>query len=161
MNKDLAGVSAIWRTLFGVRVTAFTGCFHVVKEAAENGFAADFGSVSGDGRNFRCCTIGELLRDCDLVSVRAVQEKCDEKGRDPAWAKLGLAADPIGIVLPGNALEHLSVMSYVEREEKREQFLKNVLVAWTHYQATGLHATAEEADAWLSKLEVGKDAAPP
>ncbi len=43
MNKDLAGVSAIWRTLFGVRVTAFTGCFHVVKEAAENDFAADFG----------------------------------------------------------------------------------------------------------------------
>jgi hypothetical protein len=80
MNKDLAGVSAIWRTLFGVRVTAFTACFHVVKEAAENGFAADFGSVSGDGRNFRCCTVGELLRDCDLVSVRAVQEKCDEKG---------------------------------------------------------------------------------
>ena len=80
MNKDLAWVSAIWRTLFGVRVTAFTGCFHVVKEAAENGFVADFGSVSGDGRNFRCCTVGELLRDCDWVSVRAVQEKCDEKG---------------------------------------------------------------------------------
>jgi hypothetical protein len=44
MNKDLAGVSAIWRTLFGVRVTAVTACFHVVKEATENGFAADFGS---------------------------------------------------------------------------------------------------------------------
>ena len=80
MNKDLAGVSAIWRTLFGVRVTAFIGCFHVVKEAAENGFAADFGFVSGDGHSFRCCTVDELLRDCDSVSVRAVQEKCDEKG---------------------------------------------------------------------------------
>jgi hypothetical protein len=80
MNKDLAGVSAIWRTLFGVRVTAFTACFHVVKEATENGFAADFGSVSGDGRSFRCCTVGESLHDCDSVSVRAVQEKCDEKG---------------------------------------------------------------------------------
>src|SRR4029077_5138649 len=43
-------------------------------------FAADYGSVSGDGRGFRYCTVGELLRDCDLVSVRAVQEKCDEKG---------------------------------------------------------------------------------
>jgi hypothetical protein len=53
----------------------------LVKEAAENGFAADFGSVSGDGRNFRCCTVGELLRDCDSVSVMAVREKCDEKGR--------------------------------------------------------------------------------
>jgi hypothetical protein len=50
------------------------------QRAAEDGFAADFGSVSGDGRGFRYCTVGELLRDCDLVSVRAVQEKCDEKG---------------------------------------------------------------------------------
>jgi hypothetical protein len=67
--------------LVGCEVTAFTACQHVVKEAAENGFAADFGFVSGDGRSFRCCTVGELSRDCDLVSVRAVQEKCDEKGR--------------------------------------------------------------------------------
>ena len=51
MNKDLAVVSAVWRALFGVRVAAFTACLHVVKEAAENGFAADFGSVSGDGLN--------------------------------------------------------------------------------------------------------------
>jgi hypothetical protein len=138
-----------------------TACFHVVKEAAENGFAADFWSVSGDGRNFRCCTVGELLRDCDWVSVRAVQEKCDEKGRDPAWAKLGLAANPIAIVLPGNTLEHLSAVSYVEREEKREQFRQDALAAWTHYQTTGLHATAEKADAWLARLEAGKDTAPP
>lgn len=95
------------------------------------------------------------------VSVRAVQEKCDEKGGDLAWAKLRLAADLIAIVLPGNILEHLSAMSYVEREEKREQFLKDAFVAWTHYQATGLHATTEEADAWLSKLEASKDAVPP
>jgi len=64
----------------GCGVAAFTACLHVVKEAAENGFAADFGSVSGDGRSFRCCTVGEFLHDCDSVSVRAVQEKCDEKG---------------------------------------------------------------------------------
>jgi hypothetical protein len=42
-------------------------------------FAADFGSVSGDGHSFRYCTVGELLRDCGCVSVRAVLEKCDEK----------------------------------------------------------------------------------
>jgi predicted transcriptional regulator len=58
-------------------------------------------------------------------------------------------------------LEHLSAMSYVEREEKREQFQQNALAAWNHYQTTGLRATAKEADAWLSKLEAGKDAAPP
>jgi predicted transcriptional regulator len=54
-----------------------------------------------------------------------------------------------------------AIEQYVEREEKREQFRNDALAAWNHYQATGLHATAEEADAWLAKLEAGKDAAPP
>jgi len=49
----------------------------------------------------------------------------------------------------------------VEREEKREQFRQDSLTAWAHYQSTGLHATAEEADAWLAKLEAGKAATPP
>ena len=44
-------------------------------------FAADFGSVSGDGHSFRYCTVGEFSHDCDWVSVRAVLEKCDEKRR--------------------------------------------------------------------------------
>jgi hypothetical protein len=47
----------------GCGLTAFTACQHVVKEPPKNGFAADFGSVSGDGRSFRCCTVGELLRE--------------------------------------------------------------------------------------------------
>ena len=51
------------------------------QRAAEDGFAADDGSVSGDGRSFRCCTVGELLRDWDCVSVMRVQEMCYEKGR--------------------------------------------------------------------------------
>src|SRR5208337_1219400 len=54
-----------------------------------------------------------------------------------------------------------AIEQYVEREEKREQFRQDALAAWIHYQTTGLHATAEEADAWLAKLEAGKDAAPP
>lgn len=54
-----------------------------------------------------------------------------------------------------------AIEQYVEREEKREQFRQQALVAWTHYQTTGLHATAEETDVWLAKLEAGKDAAPP
>ena len=49
------------------------------QRAAEECFAADDGSVSGDGRNFRCFTVGELLRDRDWVSVIAVREKCDKK----------------------------------------------------------------------------------
>ena len=54
-----------------------------------------------------------------------------------------------------------AVEQYVEREEKGEQFRAAALAAWSGYQATGLHATAEEADAWLSKLEAGEDAEAP
>jgi predicted transcriptional regulator len=46
-------------------------------------------------------------------------------------------------------------------EEKRDRFRRDALAAWTHYQTTGLHATAEEADAWLAKLEAGEKVAPP
>jgi hypothetical protein len=49
------------------------------QRAAEDGFCGGFGSVSGDGHSFRYCTVGELLRDCDCVSVMAAQEKCDDK----------------------------------------------------------------------------------
>jgi len=54
-----------------------------------------------------------------------------------------------------------AVEQYVSREEKREQFRQSALAAWAHYQSTGLHATAEEADAWLAKLEAGKHAEAP
>jgi predicted transcriptional regulator len=49
-----------------------------------------------------------------------------------------------------------AVEQYVEREEKREQLRQDALAAWADYQTTGLHATAEEADAWLAGLEAGK-----
>jgi predicted transcriptional regulator len=51
-----------------------------------------------------------------------------------------------------------AVEQYVSREERREQFRQDALAAWNHYQTTGLHATGEEADAWLSQLEAGEDA---
>jgi predicted transcriptional regulator len=54
-----------------------------------------------------------------------------------------------------------AVEQYVGREEKREQLRQDALAAWSHYQATGLHVTAEEADAWLAKLEEGEDAEAP
>jgi predicted transcriptional regulator len=54
-----------------------------------------------------------------------------------------------------------AIEEYVEREEKRQQFRQDALAAWAHYQNTGLYATAEEADAWLARLEAGRDAAPP
>jgi predicted transcriptional regulator len=40
----------------------------------------------------------------------------------------------------------------VRREQQRERLRQNVLAAWDHYQTTGLHLTAREADAWLAKL---------
>jgi predicted transcriptional regulator len=46
-------------------------------------------------------------------------------------------------------------------KKKRKLFWLNALTAWTDYQATGLHSTAEEADAWLAKLEAGKEAEAP
>ena len=54
-----------------------------------------------------------------------------------------------------------AVEQYVEREEKREQLRQDALAAWADYQATGLHVTAEEADAWLAGLEAGNHAATP
>jgi predicted transcriptional regulator len=54
-----------------------------------------------------------------------------------------------------------AVEQYVRREEKREQFRQDALAAWNHYQTTGLHATAEEADAWLAKLEAGENTKAP
>ena len=54
-----------------------------------------------------------------------------------------------------------AVAQYVEREEKRQQFHQDALAAWADYQASGQHASAEEADAWLARLEAGENAAAP
>lgn len=54
-----------------------------------------------------------------------------------------------------------AIQEYVEREERRERFRQEALAAWAEYQATGLHVTADEADAWLARLEAGEDSAPP
>lgn len=43
-----------------------------------------------------------------------------------------------------------AVEQYVEREEKREAFRQDTLRAWEDYQATGLHATADEVEKWLA-----------
>lgn len=43
-----------------------------------------------------------------------------------------------------------AIIQYVEREEKREAFRQRTLEAWEEYRTTGLHASAEEVQAWLS-----------
>jgi predicted transcriptional regulator len=54
-----------------------------------------------------------------------------------------------------------AVEQYVSKEEMREKLRSDALAAWNHYQETGLHATAEEVDAWLAKLEAGEDTEAP
>ena len=54
-----------------------------------------------------------------------------------------------------------AIRQYVDREEKREAFRQDGIQAWNEYQATGLHVTLEEADAWLATLEAGHDVEPP
>jgi predicted transcriptional regulator len=54
-----------------------------------------------------------------------------------------------------------AIAQYVEREESRESFRQDALRAWEGYQSDGLHVTAEEADAWLARLEAGEEVEPP
>lgn len=54
-----------------------------------------------------------------------------------------------------------AIAQYVDREEKREAFRQDTLKAWANFRDTGLHVTADEADAWLAQLELGKDVDPP
>jgi predicted transcriptional regulator len=54
-----------------------------------------------------------------------------------------------------------AIGQYVEREEKRQAFYDDARKAWEEYQATGLHVTGEEVEAWLTELEAGNDVEPP
>jgi predicted transcriptional regulator len=54
-----------------------------------------------------------------------------------------------------------AVTQYVDREEKREAFRQDTLKAWDDYRTTGMHVTADEADAWLARLEQGDVIEPP
>jgi predicted transcriptional regulator len=54
-----------------------------------------------------------------------------------------------------------AITQYVEREDKREAFRQDTLKAWDEYRTTGMHVTADEADAWMVQLEQGQDIEPP
>src|SRR5947209_8971796 len=70
----------------------------------------------------------------DLKIKRRLQRLASARRRSPHW------------------IMREAIEQYVEREEKREQLRQDALAAWTNFQTTGLHVTAEEADAWLAKL---------
>lgn len=54
-----------------------------------------------------------------------------------------------------------AIAQYVDREEKRQSMREDAIKAWEEYEATGLHVTGDEADAWLAKLEAGEEVDPP
>ncbi len=54
-----------------------------------------------------------------------------------------------------------AITQYVDREEKREAFRRDTLMAWEAFRENGLHVTADEADAWMAQLEQGNDIEPP
>lgn len=74
-------------------------------------------------------------------------------------ARLRRLADARG--KPAQRLMRDAIDQYLEREEGRENVLRDALAAWDEYQSTGLHVTAEEANAWLDRLENGEDCEPP
>ena len=49
----------------------------------------------------------------------------------------------------------------IKYEKDYKRFLQDALATWNDYKATSLHTTAEEADAWLARLEAGEEAAAP
>jgi len=79
----------------------------------------------------------------DEDTKRRVQHLADARHRSAHW------------------LMREAIEQYVEREERREAFRQSALSAWAEYEATGAHLTAEEADAWLERLEAGEDGDPP
>ena len=60
-----------------------------------------------------------------------------------------------------HALMIQALETYVAREEQRESLRQEALAAHEEFLLTGLHVTAEEADAWLAELEAGNDVEPP
>ena len=54
-----------------------------------------------------------------------------------------------------------AVEEYVERAERREEFLRAGVAALEHYRTTGLHVTQDELEEWIEKAETSEDARPP
>jgi predicted transcriptional regulator len=87
-----------------------------------------------------------------LTTVSAIYPKLDNAMKERIQRLASARRRSLGWVM------REAVAQYVEREEKREQLRQDAVAAWADYQTTGLHVTSAEADAWLSKLEVGKRA---
>jgi predicted transcriptional regulator len=58
-------------------------------------------------------------------------------------------------------LVHEAVEEYVDRQEKRDEFLRDTMESLEHYKRTGHHVTGEEMDEWLARIAAGEDVDPP
>jgi hypothetical protein len=91
MNKDLAGISAIWRALFGVRGRRFlllvvhlsSTCRLLVKEPPKMVLRRMMDPSLKTGTVLDAVLSVNYCKRCACVSVMAVQEKCDER----VWRK--------------------------------------------------------------------------
>ncbi|MCU0808388.1 MAG: ribbon-helix-helix protein, CopG family [Candidatus Contendobacter sp.] len=93
------------------------------------------------------------------AAVRPVAIKIDEEIKARVKARVKRLADARHRT--SHWLMREAITQYVDREEKREAFRQDTLKAWEEYRTTGLHVTADEADAWLAQLEQGNDIEPP
>jgi predicted transcriptional regulator len=75
----------------------------------------------------------------DEVTKARVKRLADARQRTPHW------------------LMREAIHQYVDREEKREAFRQDTLLAWEAFRATAQHVPADQADAWLAQLEQGND----
>ena len=89
------------------------------------------------------------------TAIRPIAVELDQDTRD------GLARLAEARQRTSHWLMREAITQYVAREEKRENYRQDGLRAWNDYQTTGLHASQEEADTWLAKLEAGQDVEPP
>ena len=67
-------------------------------------------------------------------------------------AKQGMPADQIALDV---------VKGYLDRMDRLDALDLRAAQALAEYKTTGVHVTAEEADAWLAELEAGNDVEPP
>ncbi|HAU58468.1 MAG TPA: CopG family transcriptional regulator [Comamonadaceae bacterium] len=79
----------------------------------------------------------------DKDTMNRLKRLADARQRTPHW------------------LMREAIAQYVEREDRHEAFRQDTLKAWDEYRATGMHVTADEADAWMAQLEQGQDVEPP
>ena len=63
--------------------------------------------------------------------------------------------------MPADQIAQDVVKGYLDRMDRLDALDLRAAQALAEYKTTGLHVTAEEADAWLAELEAGNDVEPP